>query len=147
MGPFLYWLIFKGLSATSNGKKRTWPKQKTKKERDDLLKEAGKNVDEVWAVFDKDDAEKSPGSTRRFAEAFEIAQKEAIEIAYSNEVFELWLLLLHFIEVNPAAPIPRADIYISLETAIKKFPEHQKFAYEHGKTEVVEVLYFERARA
>jgi len=108
-------------------------------EREKMSEEANKNVDEVWAVFDKDDAEKVPANARRFTEAFEIAEKEKIKVAYSNEVFELWLWL-HFSDVSSAKPIPRADIYSSLETAIRYHETHKLFVYKHGKTEVIDAL-------
>jgi hypothetical protein len=127
------------LKTVGTGRSSKGVVEQAAKERDGLLKQAGKNVDEVWAVFDKDDAEKSPGNAKRFEEAFELARKETIEVAYSNEVFELWLLL-HFAEVSADTPIPRADIYTNLETAIKKFPKHQNFAYEHGNTQVIDIL-------
>src|SRR5690606_11740904 len=101
--------------------------------------EANKNVDEVWVVFDKDDAEKVPANTLRFTEAFKIAQEEKMKVAYSNEVFELWLLL-HFSDVSSANSIPRANIYSSLETFIKSFETHKLFVYEHGKTEIIDAL-------
>ncbi|UKJ07046.1 RloB family protein [Solitalea lacus] len=108
-------------------------------ERAKLAEEANKNVDEVWVVFDKDDAEKVPANTLRFVDAFKIAQEEKMRVAYSNEVFELWLLL-HFSDVSSAKPIPRADIYLSLETAIKSFESHKLFVYEHGKAEIIDAL-------
>lgn len=108
-------------------------------ERDKLATEANKNVDEVWSVFDKDDAEKIPANTARFNEAFKIAQEEKIKIGYSNEVFELWLLL-HFTDVSSEKPIPRIEIYSRLEAEIKSTPAHKDFVYEHGKTEVIDVL-------
>lgn len=108
-------------------------------EREKLAGEANKSVDEVWVVFDKDDAEKVPANTLRFIDAFKIAQEEKIKVAYSNEVFELWVLL-HFTDVNSANPIPRADIYSRLETVIKSFETHNLFVYEHGKTEVIDAI-------
>jgi hypothetical protein len=108
-------------------------------ERVKLAEEANKSVDEVWVVFDKDDAEKVPANKLRFTDAFKIAQEEKMRVAYSNEVFELWLLL-HFRDVTSAYPIPRADIYSSLQTVIKSFEIHKQFVYEHGKTEVIEAL-------
>jgi hypothetical protein len=108
-------------------------------EREKLEEEANKCVDEVWVVFDKDDAEKVPANSLRFADAFKIAQEEKMRVAYSNEVFELWLLL-HFNDVSSANPIPRADIYSSLETVIKSFDTHKLFVYEHGKTEVIDAI-------
>ncbi len=108
-------------------------------EKEKLAEEANKSVDEVWVVFDKDDAEKAPANTLRFTDAFKIAQEEKMKVAYSNEVFELWLLL-HFSGVGSANTIPRANIYSSLETVIKSFETHKLFVYEHGKTEVVDAL-------
>ncbi len=109
------------------------------KERDRLFFEANKDVDEVWAVFDKDDAEKSPGNIARFSEAFKIAYNEEISVAYSNEVFELWLLL-HFIELKSDNLIPRSDIYASLEATIRTLPSYSNFVYEHGKIDVIDVI-------
>lgn len=108
-------------------------------ERTKLAEKANKNVDEVWVVFDKDDAEKVPVNAIRFTDAFKIARQEKMSVAYSNEVFELWLLL-HFTDVRSDKPIPRAAIYSKLETAIKSFESHNLFVYKHGKTEVIDAL-------
>lgn len=53
------------------------------------LKQAG-NYDQVWCVFDRDSF-----PPNRFNRALELAQQQGMEIAYSNEAFELWYLL-HF---------------------------------------------------
>jgi len=45
---------------------------------------------QVWCVFDKDDFSNSD-----FNNAIKIAKKEKINVAYSNEAFELWYYL-HF---------------------------------------------------
>lgn len=108
-------------------------------ERKKLSIEANKRVDEVWSVFDKDDAEIVPANATRFLEAFKIAQDEKINVGYSNEVFELWILL-HFTDVSSEKPIPRTEIYARLESKIKSTPSHTNFVYEHGKTEVIDVL-------
>ncbi|NJM93778.1 MAG: RloB domain-containing protein [Cytophagales bacterium] len=108
-------------------------------ERNKLAIEANKDVDEVWAVFDKDDADKVPANAIRFIDAFKIAQKEKIGVAYSNEVFELWLLL-HLEDVSSAKPIPRAGIYTRLEAAIKSFETHSLFVYEHGKGKEIDAV-------
>jgi len=108
-------------------------------EREKLATEANKNVDEVWAVFDKDDAKKIPANTLRFIDAFKIAQEQKIRVAYSNEVFELWLLL-HLSDLSSATPIPRADIYSGLEAIIKSFETHKSFFYDHGKIDVIEAI-------
>jgi len=48
------------------------------------------NFDEVWVVFDKDDF-----PAKNFNRAIELAKSENINVAYSNEAFELWYVL-HF---------------------------------------------------
>ncbi|HMZ32282.1 MAG TPA: RloB family protein, partial [Methanoregulaceae archaeon] len=54
---------------------------------------ARKEVDIVWVVFDKDSSDENETKIKRFEDAFTIAEKENFKVAYSNEVFELWLLL------------------------------------------------------
>ncbi len=53
------------------------------------LKQTGDYTD-VWVVFDRDSF-----PAQRFNEAISRAQREGIQVAYSNEAFELWYLL-HF---------------------------------------------------
>lgn len=45
---------------------------------------------EVWCIFDKDDC-----PDKNFNKAIRLAKKYNIEVAYTNEAFELWYLL-HF---------------------------------------------------
>lgn len=65
---------------------------------------------EVWVVFDKDD-------NSDFDEAIEMAKKEGLNIAWSNECFELWLLL-HFQYLESS--ISRADYYSKLTSHFKE---------------------------
>ena len=56
-----------------------------------LVKYAAENresADEVWVVFDRD-------QNRDFDKAIEMAHKQDVHVAYSNECFELWFVL-HF---------------------------------------------------
>lgn len=46
--------------------------------------------DQVWCVFDRDDV-----PVERFNQALDLAQRQRIKVAYSNQAFELWYLL-HF---------------------------------------------------
>lgn len=87
-----------------------------------------KDIDHVWAVFDKDDLDQNETTRKRFEDAFTLAQNNAVSVAYSNECFELWLLL-HFANVSSATPIPRKVrdgenkslcLYGMLEAAINK---------------------------
>lgn len=60
-------------------------------EREILASEANRTtIDQTWAVFDKDDLDKSEGNRRNFIEAFELGESENVRIAYSNECFELF---------------------------------------------------------
>ena len=50
----------------------------------------GVEYDHIWVVFDKDDF-----SDEQFNNAIDLAEKNKIKTAYSNQAFELWYLL-HF---------------------------------------------------
>ncbi len=104
----------------------------TIEERAKLKKEARKEVDCTWVVFDKDDADRNEATITNFKEAFAIAKKENFKIAYSNEVFELWLLL-HFVPIDPATALDRQQIYELLRTAFQKIPAYKNYVYDHKK--------------
>lgn len=107
----------------------------------DILKTTHhKEIDFVWVVFDRDDAHLNATKTLRFQNAFQIAQQHKIEIAYSNEVFELWLLL-HLKQINPGTPISRQNIYAELEQAIQQQgSKYQNFQYRHGDASIVKII-------
>lgn len=113
--------------------------QQAVNDREWLKEELRKEVDEVWAVFDRDDAHLSVGNTARFNGAFILANQEGIQIAYSNEAFELWLLL-HLTDVDPNIPLGRQDIYAAIETHIRTYNGQEEFVYVHGDSGVVDVL-------
>lgn len=127
------------MRTVGTGKKPKGIVEQSIAERESLSIEAKKTIDETWVVFDRDDEGNNPTTLANFNTAWALAKKEDIHIAFSNEVFELWLLL-HFSEVDSADPIPRAAIYSSLEAAIKSFEAHATFVYEHGKIGVIDVL-------
>jgi hypothetical protein len=102
-----------------------------------LEQEAGKEVDEVWAVFDTDDAATNTGLAVRFNDAIELAGSENINAAWSNEVFELWLLL-HFKNVNATIPIPRTIVYQLLQNAIQIKFNDPDYQYIHGNTDIID---------
>ncbi len=64
------------------------------------LRDAG-DYDQTWCVFDRDSF-----SLRSFNDAFTLAERSDISIAYSNEAFEIWYLL-HFHYFNSG--MSRAD--------------------------------------
>jgi hypothetical protein len=108
-------------------------------ERDLLSREAKKDVDAVWVVFDKDDADKSPGRKARYTEAFALAQASNLRTAHSNEVFEVWLLL-HLVELDPKKPLPRKEIYDLIQENIRANKQYTSFDYVHGHTEILDIL-------
>jgi RloB-like protein len=52
------------------------------------------NYDQVWCVFDRDSF-----PAQNFNAALELSRRHGIEVAYSNESFELWYVL-HFEFLN-----------------------------------------------
>ncbi|WP_442591926.1 RloB family protein [Pedobacter sp. AW31-3R] len=109
------------------------------RERNALAVNCGKEVDEVWVVFDKDDSDKSHGKVARFERAIELAEKEKFKLAFSNEVFELWLLL-HLNGIDPEVAIPRNDIYNELQRLIRGFSGYENFSYAHGNSDILEKI-------
>lgn len=109
------------------------------KEKAKLSIEAKKEVDVVWAVFDKDDADFNQTRINRFNEAFEIAEKNKIEVAYSNEVFEVWLLL-HLTDIDEKIAIPRKEIYQLLQEKIRLNGKYSTFEYEHGNANILPII-------
>lgn len=108
-------------------------------ERKKLSVESKKEVDAVWAVFDKDDADENATKIKRFEDAFEIAKDNNIQTAYSNEVFELWLLL-HLTEVDANVALPRAEIYTLLQENIRTYEKHKTFEYKHGNASILQII-------
>lgn len=106
--------------------------KKAIQEKQDLEELAKREVDCVWVVFDKDDADENNTKTQKFTEALKIAKKHSFKVAYSNEVFELWLLI-HFIDVDENKPLPRKEVYDLLRTEFKKVPGYASYTYDHYK--------------
>jgi RloB-like protein len=51
--------------------------------------------DRFWCVFDRDKNASNPQDTQNFNAAITLARNNGIDVAYSNDAFELWYLL-HF---------------------------------------------------
>jgi hypothetical protein len=111
------------------------------KKREEFKLEYYKEIDFVWVVFDKDDADENETKINRFNDAFKIAERENIQIAYSNEVFELWLLL-HITYVEESKPLSRSKIYEKLQSQIRKSAEkYNNYEYDHYKpNNIVEII-------
>lgn len=81
------------------------------------------SYDQVWVVFDRDEHR-----LQNFNEAFELAQKNDIRIAYSNQAFELWYLL-HFHYFNTA--ISRQDYILKLNDLLRsKYQKNDRNMYD-----------------
>jgi len=99
-----------------------------------------KEVDETWAVFDKDDLDQSDGNRLRFESAFTLGTKEEVSIAYSNESFELWLLL-HFARIDPSVALGRREIEKQLQEVVKGYLGYDTFQYVHGDDQIITILF------
>ncbi len=91
--------------------------------------------DRVWAVFDKDDI-----PDKDFNEAINTATKEKIEVAWSNEAFELWYLY-HFNNVVTA--MSRKQYAEKISTAVKKASDKHKsenYKYIKNDTKNYEIM-------
>jgi hypothetical protein len=102
-----------------------------------LEKKLGRDFDQVWVVFDKDDF-------KDFNEAIAFAKKQKVrnrkttyKVAWSNESFELWYCL-HFDYYNTA--MPRQDYICHIENAIKKHKGQEKFKYDKAGIDMYELL-------
>ena len=93
---------------------------------------ANKEIDRVWVVFDKDSADENTKKIKNFHDAFKNAEVNKFKIAYSNEVFELWLLL-HLKDINSDKAIPRNEVYSMLESQIQKTEKYKFYNYDHKK--------------
>lgn len=107
-------------------------------ERKRLEKISNKKIDYVWAVFDKDDADENQTKIDKFNLAFKTAGEAKIHVAYSNEAFELWLLL-HLIHVDKNKPIPRSDVYAMIESKLKEVYD-KDYVYYHGDDSIIDLI-------
>lgn len=75
----------------------------------------------VWCVFDRD-LNGNPGILDKaeisFDESTHTAKRNNIKVAWSNDSFELWVLL-HYEDVNPKEPLLRSKYYERLTEILK----------------------------
>lgn len=95
-----------------------------------------------WCVFDRDKNPENPNDSQNFNSAITLARNNGIEVAYSNDAFELWYLL-HFNYYNTA--ISRQDYQNRLtkllgheykknsETIYEELKDKQQDAIKHAK--------------
>ena len=90
-----------------------------------IKRKEGGNYDQVWVVMDKDDF-----PVQNFNNALSLARKNKIQVAYSNEAFELWYLL-HFDYHNTA---------MSRSTYKKRLTARLGFKYEKKNPNIYEEI-------
>ncbi|NES75276.1 MULTISPECIES: RloB family protein [unclassified Okeania] len=97
-----------------------------------IMKEDG-NYNQVWCVFDRDSF-----PVKNFNQAIKDAKNYNIEVAYSNEAFEIWYLL-HF-EYRDTA-MSRKDYKKALtEKLNKKYEKNSKEMYEILKNKQLQAI-------
>ncbi len=109
---------------------------------DDLL-QFTENGTSVWCVFDRDKSGLLRDEDERFDESIDMAKRRGINVAWSNDAFELWILL-HLEDIDPNLPENknRATYYNRLTQFFKNLPEqgeflsqktsHPKFTYKES---------------
>lgn len=85
-------------------------------------KSYNEEVDETWVVFDRDIDIRKPNDKETLNEALALAERENINVAYSNDAFELWFLL-HFQAVSGE---------MHRDVVCDKLKTHIGGSYEHG---------------
>lgn len=95
--------------------------------------EADEGYDQVWCVFDRDD-----WPSQDFNNAIHKAESYDLQVAYSNEAFELWYVL-HFEFLNTG--IPRDD-YIKKLTQLlgKKYQKNSDTIYDELRNRLVTAI-------
>lgn len=70
------------------------------------------DYDQVWCVFDKDDF-------KDFNEAVQLAEKSRLEVGYSNQAFEYWILL-HFND-HQGGGMHRDEYHDKINECVEKY--------------------------
>ena len=93
------------------------------------------NYDRVWAVFDKDSF-----PAKDFNDAIATGLKNGIDVAWSNEAFELWYLY-HF--QNVTTGMSRSQYEEKISAAVNdspKYMSHKKYRYTKKDPDNYEIM-------
>ncbi len=93
---------------TVHSRPKTDPKNLIKKAIEYKNKNQPDDEDQIWCVFDIDDFDKGKANQKNIEESIRLANDNEIGLAWSNECFELWVLL-HFEFVNTEIPRKQYD--------------------------------------
>ena len=97
----------------------------------------GKNFDFVWCVFDADPKPDNPQQLTNFVNALKLAHDNSINVAYSNQAFEYWLIL-HF-EDHQGGAMDRKDYYDKVNSYLKPLGCY----YDGKSSKKIEIDFFE----
>lgn len=97
-----------------------------------LKENSGDKYDRIWIVFDKDET-----SDAEFNKVIQDAGKNGIQVAWSNEAFEIWYILHYNYMCNCMA---RANHSKALEDAINKGKSKSKFTYSKTYPKMYAIL-------
>lgn len=91
----------------------------------------------IWSVYDRDINLSEPGKelpdSFAFTMSIKTCEQAGINVAWSNDAFELWILL-HFEEVVPGVNLTRKEIYERLTNLFKALEgQGTEMAKETGK--------------
>ena len=88
-------------------------------------------TDRFWCVFDRNKNPNNPNDSQNFNSAITLARNNGIDVAYSNDAFELWYLL-HFHFYNTG--ISRKDYQNMLTQLLgQEYKKNSKTIYEDLK--------------
>lgn len=81
---------------------------------------------ETWCIFDRDKQLDRPNDAELFNQAIQLAKNNNINVAYSNDAFELWYLL-HFNYMDNS--ILRSDYIVRLKSIMGNYKKNDPNMY------------------
>lgn len=96
-----------------------------------------KFYDQVWCVFDADPKPNNQNQAKNFNDAIELADKEGLGIAYSNQAFEYWLIL--HLDDHQGGGMKRSDYNNKINKLLKQFG----LTYEGEENKIITEEIFE----
>jgi hypothetical protein len=83
-------------------------------------------TEHIWSVYDRDAENENNRALNdhgdlQFTQAIQAAQNAGLNVAWSNDVFELWILL-HFEDIVPGVWRHRSYVYDRLTAVLKALP-------------------------
>jgi RloB-like protein len=106
-----------------------------------IMQKQGKFFDFVWCVFDADPKPDNPKQLTNFINAINFAKANDIEVAYSNQAFEYWLLL-HF-DDHQGGAMDRKDYHDKINNHLRPLGCY----YDNKKSKRIESDFFEHMLA